>query len=130
MAKIADVGFGKAFDLAGLSGLTMTGEAGGTPPFMPRQQLINFKFSQPEVDVWAMAATLYVLLTGCLPRDFPPGCEPWRIILEKPAVPIQRRNPGIPQRLAEVIDYALIDNPEIKFKTAKAFQEALRSAVS
>jgi hypothetical protein len=25
------------------------------------------------MDVWAMAASLYRMLTGCVPRDFPPA---------------------------------------------------------
>ena len=34
---------------------------------MPRQQVINFKYAGPEVDVWATAATLYTMLTGGYP---------------------------------------------------------------
>lgn len=54
IAKIADYGMSKAFDKAGLSGQTRTGTAAGTPAFMPRQQVVNFKYSKPPVDVWAM----------------------------------------------------------------------------
>jgi serine/threonine protein kinase len=35
-----------------------------------RQQYLNFKLRQPEVDVWAAAATLYYMLTVRAPRDF------------------------------------------------------------
>jgi len=41
----------KSFMTAGLSGLTATGTAAGTPSFMPRQQVANFKYAKPEVDV-------------------------------------------------------------------------------
>ena len=51
LAKIADLGLAKAFMTAGLSGLTATGTAAGTPSFMPRQQVANFKYAKPEVDV-------------------------------------------------------------------------------
>src|SRR5436309_11623828 len=53
VVKVADFGLAKAFDLAGLSGQTRTGTAAGTPKFMPRQQVLNFKYARPEVDVWA-----------------------------------------------------------------------------
>jgi eukaryotic-like serine/threonine-protein kinase len=50
IAKVGDYGLAKAFDLAGLSGQTLTGSKAGTPAFMPRQQVLNFKYAQPEVD--------------------------------------------------------------------------------
>ena len=122
-AKIADVGVGKAFDTAGLSGQTMTGSVAGTPVYMPRQQVINFKYAKPDVDVWALAATYYVMLTGEYPREFNTGMDPWRVVLETSAIPILQRNSSIPRRLAEVIDQALVDKPSITFQTAIEFKK-------
>jgi len=127
--KVADFGLGKAFDAAGLSGYTRTGAAAGTPVFMPRQQVINFKYSKPEIDVWATAATLYFMITGRFPRDFPKDKDPWRLVLQTPAVSILNRDPSIPARLAAVIDEALLDNPEIKFKSAADLKRALQESV-
>ncbi|MFH1090672.1 MAG: protein kinase, partial [Pseudomonadota bacterium] len=103
-AKIADVGVGKAFDTAGLSGHTRTGTVAGSPASMPRQQVINFKYARPDVDVWAMAATFYKAVTGSYPRDFPPGQDPVLVVLRTQAVPIRQRDPSLPSKLAEVID--------------------------
>jgi serine/threonine protein kinase len=58
VAKIGDYGLSKAFDQAGLSGKTMTGNVVGTPYFRPRQQVIDYKYAQPDVDVWAAAACM------------------------------------------------------------------------
>src|SRR5690348_14400070 len=52
--KIADLGLAKSFEQAGLSGMTATGSYVGSFPFMPREQVINFKRIQPISDVWAM----------------------------------------------------------------------------
>ena len=125
VAKIGDYGLAKAFDMAGLSGHTYTGEVAGTPQFMPRQQVLRFKDLRPEADVWAMAAALYNMLTHCSPRDFPEGRDPWQCILETPVVPIRQRNPGIPTRLAAVIDHALLEEPKVGFKSAAEFKQAL-----
>jgi serine/threonine-protein kinase len=125
VAKVGDYGLSKAFDEAGLSGSTRTGEAAGTPHFMARQQVIDFKCSAPEVDVWAMAASLYNMLTGAVPRDFPPREDPWLVVLEKPPVPIRQRKPTLRKELAQVIDKALVEEPAIGFPTAAAFKEAL-----
>jgi serine/threonine-protein kinase len=129
VAKIGDYGLAKAFDLAGLSGYTRTGEAMGKPLFMPRQQVVNFKYASPEVDVWAMAASLYAMLTGQPPRDFPPRKDPWKVVLSTDAVPILERDVPIPRGLAAVIDEALVDYPDIKFKSAAEFKRALESAL-
>lgn len=74
VAKLGDYGLAKAFDLAGLSGQTLTGTTMGTPSCMPRQQ---------------------------------------------------ERDSSIPQPLAELLDLALIDYPELHFKSAIAFKQAL-----
>lgn len=41
------------------------------------------------------------------------------------AVPVRDRNSSIPKPLADVIDLALVDNPEIYFKSAGEFKQAL-----
>ena len=125
VAKVSDFGLGKAFDTAGLSGQTMTGDAAGKPVFMPRQQVVNFKFSKPEVDVWAAAASLYWMLTAEVPRDFPDGADPWRVVLQTDAVPLRKRWPQAPSALGNVIDLALRDKPAMHFKSAGEFKAAL-----
>ncbi|MFB6506031.1 MULTISPECIES: protein kinase [unclassified Streptomyces] len=127
-AKVCDFGIAKAFDGAGLSGLTRTGATAGKPHFMPRQQVVNFKKAPPAVDVWALAACLYQLLTGHTPRDFPRDKDPWQVVLQSPAVPIRRREPGVPADLAAVVDEALREQPEIGFRSAADLREALLSA--
>ncbi|MER5790807.1 protein kinase [Streptomyces sp. NPDC001980] len=127
-AKISDFGLAKAFDRAGLSGLTRTGDAMGKPRFMPARQVTNFKDAKPGVDVWALAACLYNMLTGVFPRDFPRGEDPWRIVLESPAVPVREREPDVPQALADVIDQALWEEPEFGFHSAADLRQALLEA--
>jgi len=129
LAKVSDYGLGKAFDTAGLSGLTRTGNIAGKPVFMPRQQVVNYKKAGPEVDVWAAAACFYNMVTGGFPRDFPVGKDVWQAVLETDAVPIRKRDPGVPKRLADAIDRALIDKPNITFQRAVDFKKALQAAL-
>jgi serine/threonine-protein kinase len=129
VTKVGDFGLAKAFDDAGLSSLTCTGTKAGTPHFVPRQQVINFKYAEPAVDVWAMAASLYKMLTGRVPRNFRPGEDPWLVVLEEDPVPIRDRNSDVPEKLARVIDQALVDTPSIGFQTALEFKEALEDAL-
>jgi hypothetical protein len=124
-AKICDYGLAKAFQWAGLTDLTRTRTRAGLPYCQPRQQVRSFRYAQPDVDVWATAACLYEMLTGHSPRDFPPGRDPFQVVLETRPVPIRKRDRSIPERLAEVIDEALVDDPEIPFKTATELTHAL-----
>ena len=96
---------------------------GGTPGFIPRQQVLKFKESKPDVDVWASAACLYNMLTGDFPRNF--TSDPFKDVLENDPVPILQRNGNIPKKLAEVIDLALIEKPQIYFDSAAKFKETL-----
>ena len=122
--KVADFGLAKSYETAGLSDHTRAGQIAGTPSFMPRQQVIDFRFSKPEVDVWAAAASMYFMLTGYVPKQNNKK-DPWLCAVSENAVPIRKRNPNLPVRLAKVIDEALIDSPSIPFKSAKAFQNEL-----
>jgi len=50
-------------------------------------------------------------------------------VLGTDAVPIQHRNPAIPDQLASVIDRALIDRPGIVVTSAKELADRLRAAL-
>lgn len=129
VAKSGDYGLSKAFDQAGLSGQTMTGNVVDTPYFRPRQQVIDYKYAQPDVDVWAAAACLYVMITGYSSRNLQ-GQDPFLAVLQTDAVPVRDRTYAIPQPLATVIDRALIDNPEIYYKSAAKFKQPLLNSIS
>lgn len=128
IAKIADYGLSKAFDLAGLRGLSVTSTHAAMPYFLPRQQIIDFKHASPAADVWAAAAVLYYAITGTYPRDFT-GQDPWLTLLQTHAVPILRRDPSLRVPLAQAIDLALIDRPQIHFSSAAQFQQLLSQAI-
>lgn len=124
-AKVCDFGLAKAFDQAGLSGLTRTGATAGKPWFLPRQQVVNFRAASPAVDVWALAASLYHCLTAEFPRDFSRARDPWQAVLQMTPTPIRDHDPSLPPGLAAVIDEALRETPAIGFQTAADFRMAL-----
>ncbi|NJN75979.1 MAG: protein kinase [Synechococcaceae cyanobacterium RL_1_2] len=127
--KVSDFGIAKAFDNAGLSGLSRSGEhLEGTLQFMSRTQILHFKYAQPALDVWAAAACLYYLLTFKYTREFSSG-DPILTILQTKTIAIQRYNPDIPDRLAQVIDLALNDTGDLHFTNAIEFKQALLSAM-
>ena len=93
--------------------------------FMPRRQVLDFKYARPAVDLWAITACLYWMITGHPPRDFPPGVNPVTIVLRQPPIPIRDRLSTVPAALAEVIDAVLGDTIE---PTATQLAAALAGA--
>jgi len=133
LAKIGDFGLAKSFAQAGCSGMTATGMGGGTYPYMPREQLTEFKYARPASDIWSIAATFYRVLTGCPPRDCPADEDPLLVILHRDAVPIRDRDQTIPASVAAVLDRALQTEIERRYESVvemkAALQEALETSV-
>jgi hypothetical protein len=127
-AKIGDFGFAKNFEKAGLSGMTQTGGVAGTWAFMPREQLMNFKYVKPVSDVWSIGATFYYMVTGALPRDMPVGRDPLDVVLENRIVPVRERAPSIEEKLADVVDRSVAANTTDRYQNAGELLEALAKA--
>lgn len=127
VTKVADLGLAKNFEKAGFSGMTLTGAFAGTPIFMPKEQLLNYKYVKPVADVWSIGATFYNMLTGQLPREYSKGCDPLEVILRGEIIPINKRDPDIPRNLAMVLDKAIQANPDDRFQDAGEMVAALKS---
>ncbi len=107
LVKLADFGLARTYRASRLSGLTLPGEIGGTLAYVAPEQITRFRESEPAVDQYAAAATLYHLLTGRVLYDFE-GPLPRRIvkILQEDPVPIQARRADLSPGLCTVIQRA------------------------
>ena len=127
VAKISDFGLAKSFRGLGLSGLTFSGEMRGTVPFMPPEQMLDFKTVTPAGDLYATAATLYYLLScQFVYEQVTEGGDLIRMLLEEPPVPILRRRADVPPKLAAVLEKCLARDPKDRYPTAAAMRQALR----
>ncbi len=127
MVKISDFGLAKSFRGVGLSGLTFSGEMRGTVPFMPPEQMLDFKTVTPLADLYATAATLYYLLTCQYVYDEPAGGgDLIRMLLEEPSVPVRTRRSDVDPALAEVIETCLARDPKVRYPDATSMRRALK----
>ncbi len=127
IAKISDFGLAKSFRGLGLSGLTFSGEMRGTVPFMPPEQMLDFKTVTPAGDLYATAATLYYLLSSQFIYDeLADGGDLIRMLLEEPPVPIRRRRADVPAGLAAVLEKGLARDPKDRYPNATDLRKALR----
>jgi hypothetical protein len=127
-AKIADLGITKAFQDAGMSGVTRTGICVGTPQFLAPEQVADYIHVKPSADVYSLGATLYNMLTGAFAKDFPAHRHHVAVILEDQPVPIRQRESTIPRKLARVIDRALDNDPARRYKDGSELAAALSAS--
>jgi serine/threonine-protein kinase len=124
--KLADFGLAKTYQASGLSGLTLSGMSGGTPEFMPPEQVTDFRSARPASDLYAAAASLYHLLTGqhVYERARTHTELLVRILQEEP-IPLRGGGPPIPEPLGSVIRRNLAREPGQRHANARAMREAL-----
>lgn len=124
---LADFGLARLYHASPISGLTLLGDAGGTIPYMPPEQIMDFRAALPTADQYSAAATLYRLITGHHLFDF--GTAPnhkklEKILLDVP-VDIRSRRPEIPAELAQAIHRAVSHETKQRYPDVKAFREAI-----
>ena len=129
-AKLTDFGLAKNFAQAGMSGVTMVGEAAGTIAYMAPEQLRNFRDVKPQSDIYGVGMTAYSLLSGEMALDLAGKsvAETVKAIFEQPLIPLAQRVPQLPRGLCEVIDRALHKDQTQRWQSASAMRTALLHA--
>jgi len=130
-AKLTDFGLAKSFTQSGMSGVTMAGEMAGTLAYMSPEQLKNFRDVKPLSDIYAIGMTAYSLLSGKLALNIGRNssmAETIKAIFEQPAIPLRERAPQLPPAVCEIIDRALVKDPEQRWQSAAAMRNALKHA--
>ncbi|PQO42360.1 hypothetical protein C5Y93_28925 [Blastopirellula marina] len=126
LPKIADFGLNKAFEKAGFAGMTATGPSTQSLPFMPREQLTNYKVANPASDVFGLAASFYRIITGRYPRGDEKGSDSLALVLNGEVHPMRRRYPGLHPGLSDVLDTALRTECSERFPNAREMQNMLQ----
>ena len=130
-AKLTDFGLAKSFTQSGMSGITMAGDMAGTFAYMPPEQIRDFRNVRPTSDIYAIGMTAYSLLAGDIALNLGPGHDmagTVRAIFEGRIIPLRERAPDVPERVAEVIERALVKEPENRWQSAAAMRTALMHA--
>ncbi|MDB5384870.1 MAG: pknB 3 [Planctomycetaceae bacterium] len=123
--KISD--FGLARQVAADADLTLTGMLIGTPSYMaPEQSRGSSDAVAPAVDIYALGALLYEMLTGRPPFRADSAAETARQVIEEEPAPPSRLNAKVPLDLETICLKCLQKDPQRRYTTAVALAEDLQ----
>ncbi|GAC1392010.1 MAG: hypothetical protein NVS4B11_01460 [Ktedonobacteraceae bacterium] len=83
--------------------------------------------TNPRTDIYGLAATFYVLLTGIIPTDALYRLTQMGSKNTDPLEPVQQLAPHVPQHIADAIHRAMAINSNERFATVKEFWQALNA---
>src|SRR5262249_31471957 len=122
-AKLADLGLVKEVE-ADLN-LTRTGRGLGTPHFMAPEQFRNAKNADIRCDIYSMAATLYMMVTGELPFKSCGPLDAWMKKIHNELTPPRTLVPDLTERIDWAIRRAMSADKEQRPVTCREFVEDL-----
>jgi serine/threonine-protein kinase len=125
--RLADFGLMRRFEGAGFSLITKSGEAKGTPLFMPPEQLMAAKHAGPTADVYSLGATLFYMLAGEGPLV--PLPNRLLMVLEGEVKALAKLNPDVPPALEAVVRRCLEKEKGDRYATVGELRSALLEAV-
>ena len=119
--------FGLAKRVAGDSNLTRTGQALGTPSYMPPEQASGKldSIGRPA-DVYALGAVLYAALIGRPPFQAATPLDTILQVLEQEPVPPRQLNADVPRDLETIVLKCLEKEPHKRYATARDMADELR----
>jgi serine/threonine protein kinase len=123
--KLLDFGIAKMTD-SQRAYKTKVGDAMGTPAFMPPEQARGRWGEVDErSDLWAIAATLFTLITGRFIHEGGTTNEVLLSAMCHPAPPLVSICPNVPECVARVVDRGLSYDKADRFATAREMYDAI-----
>jgi serine/threonine-protein kinase len=127
--KVLDFGVARWNDGKSSSDMTGVGMVLGTPAYMPPEQALGRREDvDAQSDLWAVGATLFVVLSGESVHAGGDAKAKLIATARTRARPLREAAPDIPRSVAMVVDRALAFHKSDRWPDAMAMREALRWA--
>jgi eukaryotic-like serine/threonine-protein kinase len=122
--RIADFGLAKLQDED--QELTRSGEAMGTPSYMPPEQFGDAASATARSDIYSLGATLYHLLSGRPPFKAATSMATMQQVLNVEPVALRELNPEVDKDLETICLKCLEKEPARRFQTAAEVADELK----
>lgn len=123
--RITDFGLAKRLQVD--SDLTLSGQLLGSPNFMPPEQVSSHHGKvSVRSDIYALGATLYLLLTGHPPFQAPTVPETLRKVTDEEPPSPRMENREVPADLATICLKCLEKSPDRRYGSAREVAEELQ----
>jgi eukaryotic-like serine/threonine-protein kinase len=127
--KVLDFGVARWADGNDSSDMTAVGMVLGTPAYMPPEQALGRREEvDAQSDLWAVGATLFVVLSGESVHEGGDAKAKLIATARTAARPLSEAAPEVPRAVSAVIDRALAFHKQERWPDARAMREALRWA--
>jgi len=127
-AKLADLGLARSDEPS--EALTATCQALGTPGYMAPEQIEDAKHARKPADVFALGATLYMLLTGHTPFRGQTFMKVVHATLDEPHTPVWQLRSDVSASTVRLIDRCLAKAPAARYPDGPALVAALESCLA
>lgn len=126
--KILDFGIAKVIRPAdGLTLMTKTGQAMGTPVYMAPEQFLDSSRVDERTDVYSIGAVLFELFARRTPFDAPTVPQIVVQVMREGPPPLGAIRRDLPQEVCALVHKAMAMNPAQRFQSAGELCAALRS---
>jgi eukaryotic-like serine/threonine-protein kinase len=122
-AKLTDLGLVKELETD--LNLTRTGRGLGTPHFMAPEQFREAKTADSRADIYSLAATLYMMVTGELPFKSCGPLDAWMKKIHNELTPPRQVVTGLSERIDWAIRRAMSADKNQRPQTCREFVEDL-----
>jgi len=129
--KVLDFGIAKVFERQQTrQSTTRAGMVMGTPAFMaPEQALAHWEDVDGRTDIWAVGATMFMLLSGQHVHEAQSSQEQLILSATAPARSLASVAPGVPRPVVAIVDRALAFDRSGRWPDAGAMQAAVRAVL-
>jgi serine/threonine-protein kinase len=127
--KLLDFGIARILEMKPVSNATQRGAVLGTPAFMPPEQAMAiWEEVDARSDLWALGATLFMLLTGDFVHPAASGMQALDHAVNRRARSVATLRPDLHPSIVSVIDCALAFEKSSRWQSARDMQDAVRRA--